>query len=131
MISVEVAMLDVAPVIRGLGYRRVHELTGVSASQVQILRSGRQRMVRFETARRLFDAPIITRAAGAFVPAAVTKALVRRIQAEGYSSAKVARLLKMATSTVGTIPRREKVRVGTARAVRALFDKLVGTEPDR
>lgn len=99
---------------RGLGVRRVATLSGVSATHVQRIRSGRIAQVRAETEACILAVKSLP-AYGALVPSWPARRLIQNLEREGFSR----NALKARFQIPRQTPVGRKVRLRTALTARA------------
>lgn len=134
-------MVDAAPVrehvhalgARGLGWKRVAKLSGVSNGAMSKLLYGDRghglaptKRVRPATATAILAvrADLDTLADGANTDAAGTRRRIQALACLGWSLSEQARRLGWSVQNYSILQRRQKVGAKTARAVRALYDEL-------
>lgn len=131
LVPVEAALPHIAPGLKGIGRTRVGELTGVNPVTVWRVRSMKRKRMRFQTANRLFNTPVASRADGALISSAKARSMLKRLYAEGYSKTAIVRMSGVSLRTIDQIPMSHHVKVSTSKAIRRLYDRLVGHESDR
>lgn len=107
---------------RGVGFRRVAEVSGLSHTTVHRIALGQQDMARAETLDRIMAVGWYDAADGTPVPAEVALSLVDRLRQAGLSGVEIARQLGMDHRNVfwWRQKTRRGVTAGTARAVHQL-----------
>lgn len=118
---------------RGVGYRRVADLAGVSKSSLLKVRTGERDRIRRETHDAVMALPLDADVAdGQLIDAAPTWALIRQIlRRKGWSKARISRELGNTTRALQL--RDDVITARNARAIADLAENLgiTGPDPDR
>lgn len=109
----------------GVGRRRVVELTGLSDTAVQKIRTGRSTRCRPDTASKILAVGRSKAADGAYIDAKATWKLIDELVANGYRRTWIARQLGSTAKVPALQVGRTQVRADTARKVADLHQRLM------
>ena len=115
----------------GVGWRTVHEQTGLSQTAINNIRLGRFRRSRRETIDAILAVGTHNRAGGGRVDAGPTWRLIEDMLRYGYTKTYIAGRLGSSAKRPALQIKRELVLQSTADAVAELHAELVGTERER
>ncbi|WP_050506943.1 hypothetical protein [Streptomyces rimosus] len=122
----------------GLGLRRIAQVAGVDRKRLQAILNGRpergtppQHQVRPRLAQAVLAIEPTEEllAPATAIDATGTRRRVQALVAAGWPQARLAAHLRMAPGSITALLARERVCVRTARAVRALYDRLWRADP--
>ena len=115
----------------GVGWRTVHEQTGLSQTAINNIRLGRFRRSRRETIDAILAVGTHNRAGGGRVDAGPTWRLIEDMLRYGYTKTYIAGRLGSSAKRPALQIKRDLVLQSTADAVAELHAVLVGTERER
>jgi len=110
---------------RGIGGRSVELVSGVSRSDLSLIRSGRRKRVDGATADRILQVWPADAMAGCYVPAAPTWRLIDDLLAHGYTREGISRRLGSKAQQPSLQLGRDRITARNARRVQALHEQLM------
>ncbi len=107
---------------KGVGRRAVAEASGVSATILMLVKSGRRTQIRSDTERRILAVNTGCASDGALISAQSTWRLIDRLLDEGFSRKELARRLGYRS---GLQLNRARITVRNAGRVRRFYDRIM------
>lgn len=113
---------------QGVGYKSVAESACVSISVMSKIRSGQKKQIRAQTEKRILEVDVTAKADSAYVSAAATHQIIRKLLKKGYTKTEIAKRLGSKAKVPALQLNSKLILVKNAYKVQKLWNTIMDEE---